>query len=175
MISQPASRRKWCKRFLDEVSAARFTKASVAGAIVGLIAITIYLVVERALAGGLALIRCLLQLLQWDASNAYGRAAFSGGWTMGLIGLAMDFFVSLAWGIVFTVLYSGVPSVRRNVIVSGLAFGACVMAVMIFAIVPIGYAPQMHKTQSNLLNVLIAHTVFFGLPVALTVQRVLRA
>ena len=41
---------------------------------------------------------------------------------MGLVGLAMDFLVSLAWGVVFTVLYNGVSSVRRNVIVSGLAF-----------------------------------------------------
>ena len=157
------------------MSAARFTKASVAGAIVGLIAITTYLVVERALANGLPLIQCLLQLLQWDASNGYGRVAFSGGWTMGVIGLAMDFLVSLAWGIVFTVLYNGVPWVSRNVVVAGFVFGAGVMAVMIFAIVPIGYAPRMHKTPSNLLNVLIAHTVFFGLPVALTVQRALRA
>ncbi len=154
--------------------AARLTKASAAGAIVGLIAITIYLVVERAVANGLPVMQCLLQLLQWDASNAYGSAAFSGGWATGLIGLAMDFLVSLAWAIVFTVLFNGVPAVRRNVVVSGLVFGAGVMAVMIFAIVPIGYAPQMHKTPSNLLNVLIAHAVFFGLPVALTVQRVLR-
>jgi len=147
----------------------------VAGAIAGLVAITIYLVVERAVANGLPVMQCLLQLLQWDASNAYGAAAFSGGWTTASIGLAMDFAVSLAWGIVFTVLYNGVPPVRRNVVVAGLVFGAGVMAVMIFAIVPIGYAPQMHKTPSNLLNVLTAHTVFFGLPVALTVQRVLRA
>jgi len=156
------------------VSAARFTKASVAAAIVGLIAITIYLVIERAAANGLPPMQCLLQLLQWDASNGYGTTAFSGGWTMALIGLAMDFLVSLAWGIVFVVLYNGVPAVRRNIVVAGLVFGAGVMAVMIFAIVPIGYAPQMHKTPSNLLNVLIAHTVFFGLPVALTVQRLIR-
>lgn len=156
------------------MSAARFTKASVAAAIVGLIAITIYLVIERAVANGLPPMQCLLQLLQWDASNGYGATAFSGGWSTALIGLGMDFLVSLAWGIVFVVLYNGVPAVRRNIVVSGLLFGAGVMVVMIFAIVPIGYAPQMHKTPSNLLNVLVAHTVFFGLPVALTVHRLVR-
>jgi hypothetical protein len=159
----------------DIVPPSRLIHAAVAAAIVGLTTITIYLVVERAFAERLSVVLGLQQLLQWDASNGYGRAAFEGGWPMALIGLAMDFVVSLAWAVAFTALYVAVPVVRRTVAPTGLVFGAVVMVVMIYAIVPIGHATQMHSTVARVINVLVAHTVFFGLPIALTVDAVLKA
>jgi hypothetical protein len=156
------------------VQSPRFIRASVGGAIVGLVTITIYLVVERSIAAHLSIVLCLQQLLQWDASNAYGNGAFNGGWPMALIGLAMDFVVSLIWGLIYTALYVSFPSLRRNVIVSGLAFGAVVMVTMLYAVVPIGHAVRMQSTVSHVVNVLVAHTVFFGLPLALTVQALLK-
>jgi len=89
---------------------------------------------------------------------------------MAWIGLAMDFGVSLVWAVAFTALFANVAFVRRHIVSSGLAFGVAVMVVMIFFVVPLGHAPQMHKTPANLFNVFVAHTVFFGLPVALTVR-----
>lgn len=136
----------------------------------GLIAITIYLVVERAVAEHLPIALCLRQLLQWDASNAFGVAAFAGGWRMALIGLGMDFVVSLVWALVFTALYLGAVGIRRNLVLAGLTFGAVVMVVMLYAVVPIGHAIRMESTPAHILNVLVAHTVFFGLPLALTVR-----
>ncbi len=138
----------------------------------GLVTITLYLIVERAIAEHLPVTLTLKQLMLWDASNAYGAAAFEGGWPMSLIGLAMDFAVSLVWAVVFTFLYLRIPGVRRSVVVSGLAFGAVVMLVMLYAVVPIGHAMRMSSTPAHILNVLIAHTVFFGLPLALTVRTV---
>ncbi len=161
--------------FADIVPPSRFVRAAVAAAIVGLITITVYLVVERAIAERLSVVRGLQQLLQWDASNGYGPAAFEGGWPMALIGLAMDFVVSLAWAVAFTALYVAVPAVRRNVVLMGLVFGAFVMVVMIYAIVPTGHATRMHGTVAHVINVLVAHTIFFGLPLALTVDAVLKA
>lgn len=159
----------------DIVAASRFIRASVAAAITGLITITIYLVVERAIAERLSVVQALQQLLQWDASNGYGPAAFEGGWPMALIGLAMDFVVSLAWAVAFTALYVNAPAVRRNVVLTGLLFGAVVMVVMIYAIVPTGHATRMHSTVAHVINVLVAHTIFFGFPLALTVDAVLKA
>ena len=83
----------------------RLLGASTSAAIVGLVAITVYLVVERAVANRLSVVLCLQQLLQWDASNAYGPQAFGGGWPTALVGLAMDFVVSFAWAALFSVLY----------------------------------------------------------------------
>jgi hypothetical protein len=159
----------------DIVLSSRFIRASVAAAVVSLITITIYLVLERAVAERLSVVLGLQQLLQWDASNGYGPAAFGGGWPMAVIGLAMDFVVSLAWAVAFTALYLAVPAVRCNVVPAGLGFGAVVMAVMIYAIVPIGHATRMHSTVAHVINVLVAHTIFFGLPLALTVDTLLKA
>jgi hypothetical protein len=116
---------------------------------------------------------CLQQLLQWDASNGYGAAAFDGGWPTAGIGLAMDTVVSLVWGFVFAWLYVSAPIVRQNVVVAGLCFGAIVMVVMLYVIVPIGHAVRMTSTISHVINVLVAHTVFFGLPIALTLRAML--
>lgn len=153
----------------------RFLRASVAAAIVGLVTITIYLVVERAIAERLSVVVGLQQLLQWDASNGYGLAAFEGGWPIALIGLAMDFVVSFAWAVAFAALYAATPAVRRNVVPTGLVFGAVVMVVMLYGIVPTGHATRMHSTVAHVINVLVAHTIFFGLPLALTVDAVLKA
>jgi hypothetical protein len=151
---------------------ARFVGAAIIAAIAGLIAITIYLVIERAVAEHLSPALCLQQLLQWDASNAYGAKAFDGGWPMALGGLAMDCVVALCWALVFTGLYVSFAAVRQNVAISGLVFGAIVMGVMIFGIVPLGHAVQLQRTPAHVVNVLVAHTIFFGLPVALAVQAV---
>ena len=150
----------------------RLLGASTAAATVGLVAITVYLVVERAIANRLPVVLCLQQLLQWDASNAYGRQAFSGGWPTALLGLAMDFVVSFAWAAVFSVLYWRMPTVRRYVVPAGILFGAVVMVVMLYAVVPLGHAARMQSTPPHVVNVLVAHTLFFGLPLAVTVRAV---
>jgi hypothetical protein len=150
----------------------RFIGAVIASAIAGLIAITIYLVVERAIAQHLSVTLCLQQLLQWDASNAYGGKAFAGGWPMAGIGLAMDFVVSLCWALVFTLLYAGSALARAHLTIAGLLFGVVVMLVMIFGIVPLGHAVQLQRTPAHVINVLVAHAIFFGLPVAFTVRAV---
>ncbi|HYL26481.1 MAG TPA: hypothetical protein VEW74_01535 [Candidatus Nitrosotalea sp.] len=154
----------------DIVTESRSIGTAAIAAIAGLIAITAYLVVERAVAEHLPIALCLRQLLQWDASNAYGVAAFAGGWTMAMIGFGMDLVVSLVWALLFTAIYLGVAGVRRNVVVAGLIFGAVVMVVMLYAVVPIGHAIRMPDSPAHVLNVLVAHTIFFGLPLALTVR-----
>lgn len=148
----------------------RFFGTSVSAAAVGLVAITSYLAIERAVAERLSVALCLKQLLQWDASNAYGIRAFAGGWSMALIGLAMDVVVSLVWALLFSALYGALAIVRRFIVPAGLIFGAVVMVVMLYAIVPLGHATRMQSTPSHVLNVLVAHTLFFGLPLALTVH-----
>lgn len=151
----------------------RFLGASISAAIAGLAAITAYLVVERAIADQLSIMLCLRQLLQWDASNAYGPPAFVGGWPTAGVGLAMDFVVSLVWAALFTVLYGALPTVRRYIVPASILFGAVVMVVMLYAIVPIGHATRTQSTPSHVANVLVAHTIFFGLPLAMTVHSVL--
>ena len=62
------------------------------------------------------------------------------------------------------------PTVRRYIVPAGIVFGAVVMVVMLYAIVPLGHAARMQSTPPHVVNVLVAHTLFFGLPLAMTVQ-----
>ncbi|MBV9718259.1 MAG: hypothetical protein JOZ77_03010 [Candidatus Eremiobacteraeota bacterium] len=152
----------------------RLLRASAVAAIVGLVTITVYLVLERAVAAHLPIALCLRELLQWDASNAYGVRAFNGGWPTAFVGLAMDFVVSFAWAVAFAALYVMLPIVRRYVVLAGLCFGALVMIAMLFVVVPLGHATQLEPTLSHLANVLVAHAIFFGVPVALTIEGEIR-
>ncbi len=136
-------------------------------ACIGNTTISLYLVVERAVAQQIAPLQCLLQLYQWDASNVFGNGAFAGGWGMAFMGLLMDLAVSAAWATLFLVLYRRFAWLRANLWAGGLAYGIVVMVVMLWLIVPLGHATQLSKTPGHILNVAIAHTVFFGLPVAL--------
>lgn len=148
----------------------RFVSASLGAAIAGLIGITVYLAVERCLVEHVRLVLSFQQLLQWDASNFYGAAAFRGGWDMALRGLGADFVVSLIWAVLFTTLYVTLPIVRRYPALSGLSYGLVVMIVMIFGVVPLGHAVRATLTTPHLINILVAHTLFFGLPVGMMVD-----
>jgi hypothetical protein len=150
-------------------------RAIVLAAVVGDVAITLYLIVVAAVAGHASIGMSLLRLMQWDASNGYGDAAFAGGWAMAGVGQLMDLVVSLVWASIFTALYLRFPVVRRNTWAWGLAFGVVVMVVMLYVLVPIGHARPMHNNSVNVVRVLIAHTVFFGLPIALVVARLVTA
>lgn len=152
----------------------RIWRAVSAASAAGLVAITVYLAVERSIATGLSVVVATEQLLQWDASNAYGRAAFSGGWSVALIGLLMDVVVSTCWAALFVWIYLTLSQIRRNLTLYGLLYGAIVMGIMIYGIVPLGHAAQAPRTLASIVNTLVAHTVFFGLPLAYVTAATLR-
>ncbi len=164
-----------CDTFGQMTTVSKTSLAVVAASAVGLVAITVYLVVARAVLTGTPVVLGTEQLLQWDASNAFGAAAYSGGWTVAGIGLLMDAVVSTWWAAVFVILYLNAPLVRRYPVFSGLLFGAAVMGVMIYLVVPIGHAAQAPRTAVSTINTLIAHSLFFGVPLALTVRQMLGA
>jgi hypothetical protein len=139
----------------------RIRTAILAG-VVGAIAIDAYLSITLPLmhvANG-------IQLSQWDASNFLGSEAFRGGLSTAAIGFGVHLCVSVAWGIVFALVYSRIAWVRSHALLSGLIFGAIVMQVMAYAVVPLGHASHPAPALAGWLNNFVAHTLFFGVPVA---------
>ena len=118
--------------------------------------------------------RSPLLLFQWDASNIVGPVAFAGGLGSGALGLFFDFIVSWCWAAVFTLLFVTVPAIARSPVLSGLLFGTAVMLVMFYVVVPLGHAQHPSSDPRSLFNAFIAHTLFFGVPVALVVAGVCR-
>jgi hypothetical protein len=144
----------------------RIRTAILAG-VVGALAIDLYLSITLPLlhvANG-------IQLSQWDASNLLGSDAFRGGLSTAAIGFSMHLCVSIAWGIVFAFAFSRIAWMRANPLIAGLIFGAVVMQVMAYLVVPLGHAPHSTPTFLHWFNNFIAHTLFFGVPVAWVVAR----
>jgi hypothetical protein len=147
-----------------------FGKAVVAATIVGLIAISLYLMIALQF----IFHRPAISLFYWDASNALGARAFQGGAWSALLGLVMDIPVTLAWAALYVAVARRNAPVLEHPTLSGAVYGAFVMAVMFGIVVPLGNAEQGAMSAPSFWNTLIAHVVFFGIPVAWTTTLMIR-
>lgn len=111
----------------------------------------------------------LLATWQWIASAAIGKAAFDNGAYVWL-GLALHFGVSIGWAGGYAYVAQRQPFVNRRWIVSGICYGLVVylfMQILLLGARAFVFPP----TPDAWLNDLLAHAVFFGLPVAYVVSR----
>jgi hypothetical protein len=128
-------------------------RAIVAGIIGGILVDLFLIVVHAAPFPG---------IYQFIASSIAGKEAFTSTSYIWL-GVAIHFAVSIGWALLYTYgWYARHPSERW--VLPGIAFGIVVL-VVIEVIQLIAKIAQPITLQSGIL-VLIAHVVFFGLPVA---------
>lgn len=146
----------------------KFFRAALFAALTGWAAIDIYLAIAVPITvpGATA-----LSLFQWDASNFLGVAAFREGWPSAVLGLIADLAVSLIWAAIFVGLAARVPAITRRPLLFGVLFGIVVLMVMNYCVVPLGAAHSSPTTLTNFLNNLLAHTLFFGIPVAYVARK----
>jgi hypothetical protein len=106
-----------------------------------------------------------LALWQFVASAIVGQSAYaSAGYAA--LGCAVHFFVSIVWSVSYVAAFNGIGQLR-NWILGGIVWGVVVDAAMngVLAL-KIGAPFVQGFTQG-----MIAHVVFFGLPVAYYVAR----
>ena len=148
------------KRNWNEV----FRQATIAGIIAG-ICLEAYLVLTVVLPSHLN----VLQVWQWIASAAVGDVAFTNP-AYAWLGLLVHFIISIAWAGGYAYLAQAQQFMNRRWVISGLVYGLVVYIFM--DILLLGARKFVPPTSAlALLNVLIAHSVFFGLPVAFVVSR----
>ena len=110
---------------------------------------------------------------QFVASAVVGPTAFTSPW-FAVLGFVMHFGISIAWGIIYAALVLGPLRVfALRPVIGGILFGVAVMIVMTALVVAKHVAPASADAAS-LVKALIAHTAFFGLPVALYVSSAAR-
>ncbi|MBD5634152.1 MAG: hypothetical protein IAI49_06700 [Candidatus Eremiobacteraeota bacterium] len=105
---------------------------------------------------------------QFVASSAIGRDAYAQpgfAW----FGLALHVLASLAWGLGYAFVAARPPQVRSRPITSGIVFGIVVMLSM--QLVEVAANIYELPTTFSLVNSLVAHTLFFGIPVAYVVSK----
>ncbi len=110
-------------------------------------------------------------LWQFVASSAIGKAAYSdpnSAW----LGIFMHFCVSVGWGIGYAYLANINLNIANRPLLSGVVFGVIVfIAMQIVLMVARTYS---EPTLGDFVLALIAHCVFFGLPISLIVSRMIR-
>ncbi len=106
----------------------------------------------------------LSSLYQYIASNAVGNSAF-GNPNAVWIGALIHFCISIAWGIGFSYAVMTRADILSHPYVAGVAFGFVVQIIMQIVLAVTGH---FHKPTAPLFaGSFLAHTLFFGLPVAL--------
>jgi len=112
-----------------------------------------------------------LQIWQFVASAIVGGAAFASP-SYAILGFAMHFAISIVWASIYAwAAFGPVPALLRAPVLSGLLYGIVVMVGMTVVLMVNHVGPAGIPDAGTLVKSLIAHTVFFGLPVALYVSR----
>lgn len=149
-----------------------FPAIAIPGAIagfVGAVLIDVYLLLTLVVAGHLTTVS---GFYQYVASGALGKAAYANPSAVAL-GIAVHFVVAIAWGIGYAYVAARTPQVLERPLLSGTVFGILVMVSMQFVEV----AANIYVLPNSILffNGIIAHVVFFGVPIAYIVGRGLGA
>lgn len=87
------------------------------------------------------------------------------------LGIALHFCVAVGWALGYVYLVRSQPQLLARPWVSGASFGLVVYVFMQIVLITAG---QYHRVPPSVLGTqLVAHTVFYGIPVALIVSRLL--
>jgi hypothetical protein len=107
-----------------------------------------------------------IQVLQYIASGLLGAQSFRGGLATAGIGVLVHFAISFVVAAIYLLASRRIPALRSQWAIFGLVFGAAVWAVMNLVILPITAVAPSHITTAALLNGVIGHALFVGLPIA---------
>jgi hypothetical protein len=111
----------------------------------------------------------IVTMWQWVASTALGKAAPTNP-VSAAAGAAIHAIVSIGWAGGYAYVAATRPATTRRWVISGTVYGLIVytlMQVILLADNNFTYPP----TPNAFINALIAHAVFFGLPVAYVVGK----
>jgi hypothetical protein len=105
------------------------------------------------------------------ASALAGPAALGAPWAVPL-GIVAHFVVAIGWAFGYLSAAQYQPQLLRRPFTSGFIFGIVVWIVMVLLLIPIGkyQPPTIHSFDRDI----IAHTLFFGIPLAYVAARLTR-
>ena len=113
-----------------------------------------------------------IQVLQYIASSLLGTRSFSGGLASAGLGLVLHFAVSLVVATIYILASRRVAVLRTQWVLMGLLYGAAVWAVMNLVVLPLTAVVPGPITTAALVNGIIGHALFVGLPSAFFAKRV---
>jgi hypothetical protein len=113
-----------------------------------------------------------IQVLQYIASSLLGARSFSGGLTSAGLGFVLHFAVSLVVATTYILASRRVAVLRTQWVLVGLLYGAAVWAVMNLLVLPLTAVVHGPIATAVLVNGVMGHALFVGLPSAFFAKRV---
>lgn len=115
------------------------------------------------------------RVLQAIASGLLGRQAFRGGAWTATLGLGLHFLIATTAAAAYTLASLRLPLLLRRPIACGAAYGLVVYAVMQYIVLPLsafrpGPPAPAGTVDWGLINLLVAHVLLVGLPIALSAK-----
>jgi uncharacterized membrane protein YagU involved in acid resistance len=114
------------------------------------------------------------RLLQSVASGWLGNAAFTGGLSTAVLGLASHFALSYIWATLFFAAAARFSLLVRRPLLSGMVFGIVVFLCMRLVVLPLSAFPSTvtFKPLATVLD-LASHMFLFGFPITWAASRVM--
>jgi hypothetical protein len=113
-----------------------------------------------------------IQVLQFIASGVLGAAAFSGGLAAAGVGIIVHFAIAAAVAAIYIFASRRIPVLLSQWQIFGLVYGAGVWAVMNLIVLPHTAVAPRPITTAAVLNGIIGHAMFVGLPSAFFARKV---
>jgi hypothetical protein len=116
-----------------------------------------------------------IQVLQYIASGLLGAQSFHGGLATAGLGVLVHFFIALVVTSVYLLASRRIPALRTRWVIFGLLYGAAVWVVMNLMVLPHSAVAPGPISTAALLNGVIGHALFVGLPIAFFANKVEKA
>ncbi len=111
-------------------------------------------------------------VLQSVASGWLGERAFIGGIPAALLGLLSHYGILLVAALLYVLAARRLPVLREHSMIAGALFGAAIYLFMNFVVIPLSAFPfTLSYPVAKLVEGLIAHAVFVGIPIAAAARR----
>jgi hypothetical protein len=113
-----------------------------------------------------------IQVLQYIASGALGASSYQGGLATAGLGMLFHFLIAAVVAVIYVLASQKLRFLRDQWAVSGLIYGASVYLFMNLIVVPHTAIGPNPIPLAALINGLIGHAVFVGLPIAFFAKQV---
>jgi uncharacterized membrane protein YagU involved in acid resistance len=116
-----------------------------------------------------------IQVLQYIASSLLGARSFSGGLATAGLGLVVHFAIALVVVGIYILASRRLAVLSTQWVLLGLLFGAAVWVVMNLVVLPLTAVAHSPIRTAALVNGVMSHALFVGLPSAFFAKKVAAA
>jgi hypothetical protein len=112
-----------------------------------------------------------VRVFQAIAAGLLGRDAFQGGAPTAALGVLLHCFISFVVVCVYHAASTKLPALKRSPLLWGPLYGIGVYLVMNFVVLPLSAAGAPRLSTPVVVNGVLAHVFFVGMPSALFARR----